>query len=81
MNYAVDFNLINQMKLNAAIMNGTYTRDIAAIQNASFLSHLIDDEMRQDQIVTTAVHASLMACSALILVPLFLLLRKRLSLH
>jgi hypothetical protein len=34
MNYAVDFNLITKMKLNGVIMTGSFTPDIAAIQNA-----------------------------------------------
>jgi hypothetical protein len=81
MNYAVDFNLITKMKLNGVIMTGSFTPAIAAIQNASFLSPLIDNKVRLRQTVIVVVHASLICLSALILIPLFLLLRKRLSLH
>jgi hypothetical protein len=69
------------MKFNATIMNLTYTPVVAAIQNASFLSPLIDNEVQRSRIVSIAVHASLMGLSVLIIIPLFLLLRKRQSLH
>jgi hypothetical protein len=79
--YASDLNLITQLSLYDTVMKATYSPTIADIQNCSYLSAIIDKGVNQAQGVSIAVHIALMALITILILPLFCLLRNRLSLH
>jgi hypothetical protein len=79
--YATDFQLMAQLKLNSTILKPSYSPTIAQAQNASHFSALIDQGVSDSQKISIIVHISLIAFSILLLIPLFCLLRRRLSLH
>lgn len=79
--YATDISLLTRLSLYNTIMAYTYTSQVDQAQNASRLSSVIDDAVRNTETVSIAVHSVLMVAIALLLVPSCCLLRKRLILH
>ena len=79
--YVTDLSLMTQLKLSSTVIADTYSPTIATAQNCSSFSQLIDQGVSTAQTTSIAVHISLMTIMTLLLIPLFYLLRSRLSLH
>ena len=76
-----DLSLMTQLKLSSTVIADTYSPAISNVQNCSSFSELIDQGVAAAQTTSIAVHVSLMAVMTVLLIPLFYLLRSRLSLH
>jgi hypothetical protein len=79
--YTTDLNLLRGFDIDSPLMKHSYSVQVANTQNCTFLSPIIDSAVRHSETVAVAVHLALMVLIALLLIPLYLLLKKRLSLH
>jgi hypothetical protein len=79
--YASDLNLMARFNLVAPTLRYSFTIPVAQTQNCSFLSPIIDEAVEDSQSLATAVHIGLMLVIVLLVLPSFILLRRRLSLH
>lgn len=79
--YVTDLSLLTQLQLSSTVIADTYSPTIYYLQNCSTFSTLIDNGVATAQTTSIAVHISLMAVMTILLIPLFYLLRNRLSLH
>lgn len=79
--YVTDFNLMSRLKLWDTTLSYSYTVPVAGIQNCTFISPLINEAVKHKETISIAVHIALIFVIALLLIPSYLLLRRRLSLH
>lgn len=79
--YASDLNLMTRLDIVAPTLSYSFTIPVAQTQNCSFLSPIIDKAVQDSQSLSTPVHMGLMFVIALLIIPTFVLLKRRLALH
>lgn len=76
--FATDMNLMVNKQLNSTIFSYSYSSKISRAQNVSYVADKIDDAVNHKELMSSIVHGSLMALIALLIIPLWILLGRRL---
>jgi hypothetical protein len=79
--YASDLNLMTRLQLDSPVLAFSFTVQVSETQDCCFLSPIIDSAVNHSEFVSVAVQIALIFLIALLLIPSYFLLKKRLSLH
>lgn len=81
MNYVVDLQAMTNLDLTSPIMFYSFLPNIAAAQNATELTTLIDDSIAKTEKEGLIIEVASAVLVGLLLIPLGIVLRRRLHIH